>query len=53
MEDHDQVHVELNLELMMHEGGARVDLREEHVEGDLEVRDDVSVCDLDVLHLSR
>ena len=51
VEDHDQVHVELNLEVCMDVCGARVRVREEHVKGDLKVRQDVAVGDLNVLDL--
>ena len=53
MEDHDDVDLEVDGELVVFDRGARVQLREEHVRRDLDVLDAVTVSDLDVLHLGR
>jgi hypothetical protein len=53
VEDHDQVDVEFDLEILVHEGWARVYLGKEHVQGDLQFGDNVAVCYLDVLDFRR
>ena len=53
LEDHDQVHLELNLECWVDVGGTRVDLREEHVKWNLKAGNRVAVSHLDVLHFGR
>ena len=53
LEDHDQVHLELNLECWVDVGGTRVDLREEHVQWNLKAGNRVAVSHLDVLHFGR
>ena len=50
VEDNYEVDVELDLELLVEEGRARVNLGEEHIQGDLHVRNNVAVGHLDVLH---
>jgi hypothetical protein len=52
VEDNDHVDVELNLELGVNVRGARVRVREQHVQRYLQVRQHVAICDLDVLDLS-
>ena len=51
MEDHDDVYLELDLELCVFLGGTRVDLGEQHVKWDLHVVYGISIGHLDVLNL--
>lgn len=51
VEDHDQIDVELYLKVVVHVGGARVRVGEQHVQGDLQVGQHVSVRNLNVLDL--
>ncbi len=53
VEDHNQIHMEFNLKLVVHVGGARVRIREQHVERNFEVWQHISICNLDVLDFSR
>ena len=53
MEDDYQIDVELDLELCMVVGGARVNGGEQHVQWDLHIRQHISISNLDVLNFSR
>jgi hypothetical protein len=51
-EYNDDVDLELNVELIMQSSGARIDLREQHIQRDLHLSDHISISCLNVLHLS-
>lgn len=51
--DNNDIDLELNLEVLVLAGGARVDLWKQHVRWDLNVVYAVTVCYLDILHLGR
>ena len=53
LEDHDHVHLKLNLERRVNVGRTRVDLREEHVQGNLKARNRIAISHLDILHFGR
>ena len=53
VENHNQVHVELNFEITVHVCGTRVRIREKHVERNLQVWENVAVSNLDILNLRR
>ncbi len=50
--DHDNVYLEFNLELGVDDSRARVDLWEHHVKWDLHLSDNITICNLNVLHFS-
>ena len=52
VEDHYEVHMELDAELVVDECCAAENLWEQHVHRYFKVRDDISICYLDVLNLS-
>ena len=52
VEDHDQVDMELNAELLVDVCRAAEDLWEQHVHGYFKIRNDVTICNLDVLNFS-
>ena len=51
VEDDDQVDMELDLESSMLVGGTGVSIGEQHVKGNLEIREHIAVSHLDVLNL--
>ncbi len=53
VEDHNQIHVEFNLKIVVHVGGARVRIWEQHIKRNFEVWQYISICNLDVLDFSR
>ena len=53
VENHNQVHVELNFEITVHVRGTRVRIREKHVERNFQVWEHVAVSNLDILNLRR
>ncbi len=53
VEDDNQIHVKFNLKIVVHVGGARVRIGEQHVKRNFEVWQYVSICNLDVLDFSR
>jgi len=52
VEDHNQVHLEFYLELLVDERRARVNLWEQHIKRNLKAANHVAISHLDVLDLS-